>query len=832
MDSLLKKRPLAAALGCLVCGIILDRYASIGPSHWLKACTVSLIGILGYRLLRPHWNPIKAHPRLATSCSHVAVILILTSLAGFLHHWDWSLYSRNNLALRLSYDPSPCHFTCLVTQPVSYARQIRNSSWQHNGKTKVHVQIQSVKEAGGWRTADGIATLWIGGNAAWLRTGDLIECWGHAWRVNPNRNPGETDFSIVMRHRREKLQIKVASQKSVQRLSKTRPGIVARLHQYFFDRVQHSFDPEIMPMAQALILGNPGALATHRDKFIATGTIHLFAVSGLHVGLIAFFGHWMLSIATGRPRLIAVVVIIWCYAMFTGLRPPVMRAAVLATAAVLAFNSHKLVQKDNILCAAGIVVLLCDPSSLFQAGTQLSFLAYFVVSRFSFNRRPNVSNNGIERLISDHQSLPVTAMATMWRWVYAALWTSLIVWSATLPFVLTNFQISSWWSVILSVGLTPPLIVSLISGLASLIPMPEYLSSLCVDTCTASLALIQTTTSWCSDFTWSRYSTAGTSSALLLLLYACLLISKSTWITSLRRVAHTMFVVVYAYIGLSIITAGHISNSSSTENRMRVRFVSVGHGCCVLITFPNGSTWMYDAGELGTGKNAAQSIQSVLWHAGISKIDTLVISHMDKDHFNAIPHLVRQTPIERCVIADATVLLGRKWPGFERVLRDAGIRIEQCRTGTIFTPTTNTKVHVRFTGKELVQSNDNARSTVLEIKIYDQSLLLAGDIEGDGLEILTRQPINKTTVLLAPHHGSLHSSPEKFAAWCRPGLTIASTGRHRIPTRVITAYSANHQGLPSLLLSTHRHGCITVDFTPDGIKCMPLFPNGMDQSRR
>ena len=118
-----------------------------------------------------------------------------------------------------------------------------------------------------------------------------------------------------------------------------------------------------------------------------------------------------------------------------------------------------------------------------------------------------------------------------------------------------------------------------------------------------------------------------------------------------------MFVVVYAYVGLSIITAGHISDSASTEKRMRDRFVSVGHGCCVLITFPNGSTWMYDAGELGTGKNAAQSIQSVLWHAGISKIDTLVISHMDKDHFNAIPHLLRQTPIERCVVADATDLL-------------------------------------------------------------------------------------------------------------------------------------------------------------------------------
>jgi len=832
MGSQLKKRPLAAALGCFACGIILDRFTGIGPSHWLKACTGCLVVILGDRLLRRSWNRLNARDRLTTLCSQVAAVVLLISLAGFMHHWDWSIYSRNHLALRLGYDPSPCHFKCLVTQPVSYARQVKSTSWQQDGKTKVSVQIQSVKEARGWRTADGIATLWIGGNAAWLRTGDLIECWGHAWRVNPNRNPGETDFSIVMRHRRENLQIKVASEESILHLSHKRPGLIARLHQYSFDRVQQSFKPEIAPIAQALILGNPSALATHRDKYIATGTIHLFAVSGLHVGLIAFFAHWLLAIVTGRPRLIAVIAIIWSYAVFTGLRPPVMRAAVLATAAVLAFNSHKLVQKDNILCAAGIIVLLCDPSSLFQAGTQLSFLAYFVVSRFTFIRHRHINKNGIERLIVDHQSLPISAAMTVRRAGIAGIWTSLIVWCATLPFVLTKFQISSWWSVILSVGLTPPLVIALLTGLTSLIPMPVSMNSLCVDTCTASLELIQTTTTWCSRISWSRFSTAGTSSALLVLLYACLLVSKSTWTTCLRRITRTLFVLTYAYIVLSILTAGHFSHSPTVANRMRVRFISVGHGCCVLITFPNGSNWMYDAGELGTGEQAAQSIQSVLWHAGITKIDTLVISHMDKDHFNAIPHLIQRTPIGRCVVADATVLISRKWHGFSSILKNSGIRIEQCHKGSVFTPSTDTKVQVLFTGRDLIHSNDNARSTVLEIQIYGHSLLLAGDIEGDGLEALTRQAINPTTVLLAPHHGSLHSSPEKFAAWCRPSLTIASTGRHTLPNRVVTAYSANHQGWPGLLLSTHRHGCITVDFTPDGIRCKPLIPNGMDQPMR
>lgn len=504
-----------------------------------------------------------------------------------------------------------------------------------------------------------------------------------------------------------------------------------------------------------------------------------------------------------------------------------MRASVLASAAVFAFNCHKLMQMDNILCAAAIAVLICDPSALFQSGTQLSFLAYFIVSRFALFGHKQQQLSGLDRLIVDHQSAPVSAVGSVSRWLRSAARTSLVVWVTTLPFVLTSFQVSSWWSIPLTVCLTPPLIVALLSGLVSIAPLPECLTLITTDMSTYALRLINVTTAWCSTLPWSRILSAGTSPAALATLYTCMMASKTSWNPLLRRIAAVLFMLGYIGIMANTFVPAYTRNASVNKDALLIRFVSVGHGCCVLMTFPNGKTWMYDAGELGTGKKAAQSIQSVLWHAGISEVDTLFISHMDKDHFNATPYLLKSTTIRRCIVSDATMALSHKWKDLETLLLENGTKVETCSRSTQFNPCDHAVVRVLFTGLALQQTNDNARSMVLHVQFGIHSLLLAGDIEGIGLDILTRQAIKPIDVLLAPHHGSLHSEPERFAAWCRPRITVATTGRHSLPQRVTDAYTSQHDGRQSALLSTHRHGYVMVRLSQAGIHLEPMYPDGL-----
>jgi competence protein ComEC len=79
-----------------------------------------------------------------------------------------------------------------------------------------------------------------------------------------------------------------------------------------------------------------------------------------------------------------------------------------------------------------------------------------------------------------------------------------------------------------------------------------------------------------------------------------------------------------------------------TRDRVDVVFLSVGHGTCVLVEGPHGETLLYDAGSLGTPHYATQTIASYLWHRGITRIDGIVLSHADVDHYNAVPGLLER----------------------------------------------------------------------------------------------------------------------------------------------------------------------------------------------
>jgi len=74
-----------------------------------------------------------------------------------------------------------------------------------------------------------------------------------------------------------------------------------------------------------------------------------------------------------------------------------------------------------------------------------------------------------------------------------------------------------------------------------------------------------------------------------------------------------------------------------TRDGLDCSFVAVGHGACVVMQTPDGKTMLYDAGAIGSPEYATQSIAGYLWHRGVMRIDGIVISHADIDHYNAVP---------------------------------------------------------------------------------------------------------------------------------------------------------------------------------------------------
>jgi len=138
-----------------------------------------------------------------------------------------------------------------------------------------------------------------------------------------------------------------------------------------------------LAVASAILLGYTGDIGSDlRKGFAASGAMHILAVSGMHVGVIFLFIETMLAFLSrkkyGKPlKAILTIGLIWCYAMVTGLSPPVFRASLMISLIILGRNLKRKPDSLNVVAGALMILLMADPSLLLHTGFQFSFLAVF-----------------------------------------------------------------------------------------------------------------------------------------------------------------------------------------------------------------------------------------------------------------------------------------------------------------------------------------------------------------------------------------------------------------------------------------------------------------------
>src|SRR5262249_31186511 len=100
-------------------------------------------------------------------------------------------------------------------------------------------------------------------------------------------------------------------------------------------------------------------------------------------------------------------------------------------------------------------------------------------------------------------------------------------------------------------------------------------------------------------------------------------------------------IIVWVFVGLAV------SYRPRTSDELRVTFLAVGHGGCVVMETPDGRVLLYDA-RTTTGPDAVRRvIAPYLWHRGIQRIDEVFLSHADLDHFNGLPELLKRFDVSR-----------------------------------------------------------------------------------------------------------------------------------------------------------------------------------------
>lgn len=580
---------------------------------------------------------------------------------------------------------------------------------------------------------------------------------GERWRLRVRlkppwsfRNPGGFDYEAWLFRQRIGATGYVRDQDG-QRLAGPpwyRPAAWRRdLHRAFEDRVLSHRGGEVI---LALALGaRHGLTDAQWDLFRVTGTSHLMAISGLHVGLVAglCFGLVRLlwgacpalvrRLAAPRAGALAAMAGALGYAALAGFSIPTQRALIMIWLVCSAVWLQRQVHPLNTLGLALVLVLLHDPLAVLGSGFWLSFGAVLLLVLFYLRLR---------------RAPPATSAAGRgWRLVQAQLLLSL----GLMPLTILSFQTAAW-----------------LSPLANLVAIP-WVSLVVVPLTLLGVALF-TPAPGLAEGLWALAGLAYTALEWLLGRLAALPLAE-------LHLARPLWAVVPALAGVlgllvwsgrpwhrglwALLTLPLLLYPAPRPppGAAWVDVLDVGQGLAVVVR-TRSHTLVYDTGPRFTSglDTGAAVVAPFLRTVGRTAVDTLIISHGDNDHSGGARSLIAAFDPARILYSDPPAPAPRARP---------------CRDGQAWTWE---GVDFRLLHPADASSDRNDASCVLLVEsAAGARLLLPGDIEARAEYALLRRHAAalRVEVLVSPHHGSHTSSTPAFVRTVAPALVIHPAGR-------------------------------------------------------
>ena len=362
-------------------------------------------------------------------------------------------------------------------------------------------------------------------------------------------------------------------------------------------------------------------------------------VAILAVGLLAMMQLGWLPRRVGLSVIIAVVV---GYALLAEAQPPVVRAAVLGVFGCLAIWTGRRGVAFNSLFAAALFVVAINPNDLFRAGPQLSFLAVAALiwaGNWSWLRRIQTLDR-LSEVEAAVQPWYLRIAAWVKNWTVGLLLTSVAVWLVTLPLVLYTFHIVSPISVPASLVVWPLITIAMWSGFLMVVVgwLTPTIGGAFGWVCGRSLAGLEELVRWADSLPLGHFWAPGPAWWWVAVFYLGV-VAAMIWGRSIagaavasRRRWRCGCLLVWRLRWYAV----------GLRDGLECSFVAVGHGECIVMQGPGGETLLYDAGAIGSPEYATQTIASYLWDRGIMRIDGLILSHADIDHYNAVPGLLER----------------------------------------------------------------------------------------------------------------------------------------------------------------------------------------------
>lgn len=574
---------------------------------------------------------------------------------------------------------------------------------------------------------------------------------------------------------------------------------MARLRSHLQSRADGLF-PQHAALIRGLTLGDRTEISeADETAFSDSGIMHLLAVSGLHVSILASL-LTAVCVALCLPKLavlILVTLLLIGYAVLCGGSPSIVRAVImylLMQGGVVARRGSDDVTRLSFACA---LMVLYNPLYLWQTGFQLSFAAVAGLMLLT-----PVMQDAWRRLPGVFQKKPARAAANV-------LLPGIAVQLGGLPIVLQAFGQLAWSSILLNVFCIPLAQVALILSLIALAldpVLPMGAIAMAADWLTGILLDVA---HWAAGLPFGLWHIPALLMPFAVAYGVCALLGSAQ-----LRIRRPLRYAAVCLLPVLVVASQATAWIGRETAGLQITYLDVGQGDAAIIN-AEGALYLMDTGEDIT---VAEYIDD---HC--LDIDGIFLSHAHDDHAGGLEGILE-------VCDPEWICLPVGYDGGEadenalRVIAQAGesgVEIRILAAGDSMMLSDSVQAQVLYPASEDVPGGGNENSLLLRLEYGAGSALFTGDLP-------TRhepEEMEKCTVLKVAHHGSANATGGQFLASVQPRVAVISVGEGNLYGHPKPALLERLDAAGCRVLRTDLHGRIQVDIRSDGsVRCKTYFP--------
>lgn len=571
-------------------------------------------------------------------------------------------------------------------------------------------------------------------------------------------------------------------------------AMAGRLRQDLAERMSGAVHANALPFTLTVWLGDRHRISNDEyERFLESGTAHILAVSGVHIGLIyvSLTYGMRLLIRRNRLRIVLTLTVIFLFAFVAGARISSLRAAIMIGLYLSAEWFEREPDAPTALSLAAIVFGLQNPNVIFMPGFQLSFLS--IASLLLF-RAPL-----LDRLPG---AWPL--------WIREGVASVISVQILSLPAAISAFHVVPVLGVVANLLILP--LLSVVLWIAALTSLMVYLAPPAALWFGHALRPVV----WVID---------SLANAIASLPMSHFYLSPPTPVGLLGYGVAVFGLIAFVYgrqdraqgkwaMGVGVVVA--VLFWHPWTNSPSITFLDVGHGDAAVIRTSSGDAWVIDGGVRDEFRDMGkQVVAPYLFAHHLRTLEGVIATHADLDHVGGLRRVIKLFTVRRLYVP----------PGFEEHEFGAEL-LGLCAAHDV-------EVVVLKLGDRIVADDfelavlhpdpvrdaalsTNNRSLVFTVSTSGMRALFTGDIEAEA-ERRFSGPV-QVDVIKVPHHGSVTSSTDPFLDQITANIAVVSTGLRGDDTITSDEVMRRYQTRTEHRFRTDYLGSVRIEAGKDGLR--------------